>query len=78
MLGHAVTLVGADIPEHMQVIRFRNKIGKPADGEVDRRRFINEHLELNSRESSARIAKALQRLETVYPERETRDPWIFV
>lgn len=67
VLGHAVTLVGADIPEHLQVIRHRHKIGKPADGEVDRRRFINEHLELNSRESSARIAKALQRLETVYP-----------
>jgi hypothetical protein len=64
-LGHAATLVQADIREYLNAMWSRKGIRK--DGEVDRRRFINKVIELTSRRSSSEIPEALQDLELSYP-----------
>lgn len=64
-LGHAATLIKADISEYLNVIRLRSGIKKQADR--DPRRFINRAIELTSRIPSGEIPKALQLLEVSYP-----------
>ena len=66
-LGHAATLIRADITQHLNAMRIRKRILKPAPGERERRRFINLSLELTSRVPSSGIPDALQRLERDYP-----------
>jgi hypothetical protein len=75
-LGHAATLVRADIREHMNAMWDRLGIRKPAagSGEVDRRRFINRDLELTSRIPSEAIPDVLQQLFTSYPSTDDRRP----
>ena len=57
-LGHAATLIHADIPEYMNTTIWKKNYISP-----DERRFIKRELELTSREDSGRITKALQDLE---------------
>ncbi|MEJ7848384.1 MAG: helicase-related protein [Pyrinomonadaceae bacterium] len=64
-LGHAATLIHADIPQYMQTTLWKKNY-VPSD----RRRFINRDLELTSRENSARITKALQDLERKFGSAE--------
>jgi hypothetical protein len=60
-LGHAATLIHADIPEYMKTTVWDKKqIAK------ERRRYINKYLELTSRVDSAEITEALQDLERKY------------
>lgn len=60
-LGHAATLIHADIPEYMKTTVWDKKqIAK------ERRRYINKYLELTSRIDSAEITEALQDLERKY------------
>lgn len=68
-LGHAATLIRADIREHLNAQWDRHGIRKPdpKSGEADRRRFINRDLELTSRIASDSIGAALQQLFNVYP-----------
>ncbi len=75
-LGHAATLVRADIREHMNAMWDRLGIRKPAAGseEVDRRRFINRDLELTSRIPSDAITDVLQQLFNTYPGSDDRRP----
>jgi len=64
-LGHAATLIHADIREYLNAMWIRKGIHK--EGEIDPRRFINRPIELTSRVSSSEIPEALQALETSYP-----------
>ena len=64
-LGHAATLIRADIREHLNAMWSRKKIRKTDT--FDERRFINRVLELTSRVSSTDIPKSLQKLELEYP-----------
>ncbi|SEN81682.1 Helicase conserved C-terminal domain-containing protein [Lihuaxuella thermophila] len=59
-LGHAATLVSADIPEYMRAMWNRKNIAK------ENRRFINKLIELTSRADSSEIPKYLQELELKY------------
>ena len=63
-LGHAATLVRADIPGHLNAMWSRKKIKKTDT--FDERRFINQVLELTSRISSNDIPESLQKLEIEY------------
>ncbi|KXK06604.1 MAG: helicase family protein with metal-binding cysteine cluster [Acidobacteria bacterium OLB17] len=57
-LGHAATLIHADIPEYMKTTVWNKKqIARES------RRYINKYLELTSRIDSAEITEALQSLE---------------
>jgi len=75
-LGHAATLVRADIREHMNAMWDRLGIRKPAadSNEMDRRRFINRDLELTSRIPSDAITEVLQQLFNPYPGSDDRRP----
>lgn len=75
-LGHAATLVRADIREHMNAMWDRLNIRKPApdSGLPDARRFINRDLELTSRISSDSITDVLQQLFNVFPGSSERRP----
>ena len=75
-LGHAATLVRADIREHMNAMWDRLDIRKPAEGSghVDRRRFINRDLELTSRIPSDAITDVLQQLFNTYPASDAARP----
>ena len=64
-LGHAATLVSADIREYLNAMWVRKGIWK--DGETDPRRFINKSIELTSRIPGNEIPQALQSLEVSYP-----------
>lgn len=61
-LGHAATLIKANIPEYMKVF-CKEPFVKP-----ERRRYINWDLELTSRKSGNEITKALQDLERKYDD----------
>lgn len=61
-LGHAATLIRADIREHLNAVWDRRGIRRPAAGESDRRRFINRDLELTSRIQSSEVTNVLQQL----------------
>lgn len=75
-LGHAATLIRADIREHMNATWDRLSIRKPAagSGAPDVRRFINRDLELTSRIPSDAITEVLQQLFNPYPGSEERRP----
>jgi hypothetical protein len=62
-LGHAATLISADIPEYMRVLWRRFGIRR-SDGEdkAKLRRFINNDLELTSRVPSSEVTRTLDRL----------------
>lgn len=69
-LGHAATLIRADIREYMNAMWDRLNIRKPEHGstERDRRRFINRDRELTSRIASTRVSDALEELFASYTE----------
>ena len=67
-LGHAATLIRADIREYLNAMWSRKKIRKTET--FDERRFINRVLELTSRVSSTDIPESLQKLELEYPSKE--------
>ena len=71
-LGHAATLIRADIREYMNAMWDRLNIRKPEPGsaEPDRRRFINRDRELTSRIASSRVSEALEELFAIYKEGE--------
>lgn len=71
-LGHAATLVSADIPQYMDAIRLRKGIRK--DESRDPRRFIYKSIELTSRIPSCDIPQALQALEVKYPFKDKNYP----
>jgi hypothetical protein len=63
-LGHAATLLRADIRDYMNAMWDRLDIRSPKEGgdTPDRRRFIDRDLELTSRVQSSQIPEALKRL----------------
>lgn len=65
-LGHAATLIRADIREHLNAVWDRLNIRKPNSGDPDLRRFVNRDLELTSRIQSSDITNVLQELFTIY------------
>lgn len=67
-LGHAATLVSADIREYLNAMWIRKGIRKTDD--FDPRRFINRHIELTSRIPSTQIPHFLEALEIGYPSDE--------
>lgn len=68
-LGHAATLVEADIPEYMWAIVSRDHIPK----ELCRRFLTSE--ELTSRRTADEIPKILDRLEITYPRQSDDAPY---
>jgi hypothetical protein len=75
-LGHAATLIRADIREYLNAVWDRLNIRKPAkdSGTPDLRRFINRDLELTSRIQSSEITDVLQQLFNAYPGADDRRP----
>lgn len=75
-LGHAATLIRADIRDYLNAMWDRLSIRRPESGEkeLDQRRFINRDLELTSRIQSSAITEVLQQLFNSYPGNETRRP----
>jgi len=71
-LGHAATLIRADIREYLNAMWSRKKITK--GDEFDERRFINHAIELTSRISSSDIPESLQKLELEYPSEDGGRP----
>ncbi|MDX6611743.1 MAG: hypothetical protein QOD75_929 [Blastocatellia bacterium] len=69
-LGHAATLIRADIREYLNAVWDRLDIRKPEAGSdaPDLRRFINRDLELTSRIQSSEITEVLQSLFANYNE----------
>lgn len=67
-LGHAATLISADIREYLNAMWIRKGIRKTDDN--DPRRFINRHIELTSRIPSSQIPQLLQALEINYPSKD--------
>lgn len=65
-LGHAATLIQADIREYLNAMWKRKNIHKE-EGK-DPRRFIHEAIELTSRIPSTEITQKLQELEISYPQ----------
>ena len=72
-LGHAATLLGADIREYLNAMWLRLGIEKPAEGAPELRRFINRDLELTSRIPSGQIPDLLQQLFATYTGDKERD-----
>lgn len=64
-LGHAATLIRADIREYLNAMWIRKRIHKTSD--TDPRRFINRAIELTSRIPNTDIPRYLQDLECDYP-----------
>ena len=69
-LGHAATLIRADIREYLNAMWDRMNIRRPAEGSgaADLRRFINRDLELTSRIQSSQITEVLQDLFNRYTD----------
>lgn len=63
-LGHAATLVSADIREYLNAMWIRKGIRKI--GNIDPRRFVNKVIELTSRIQNTEIPQYLQDLEIDY------------
>lgn len=63
-LGHAATLIRADIREYMNAMWDRQGLKKVLGGEeaLQKRRFINRDLELTSRVQSSQVPEILQQL----------------
>lgn len=68
-LGHAATLIHADIPEYMKTTVWDKK-----QVPKEKRRYVNKYLELTSRIDSAEITEALQDLERKYGTEEKIKP----
>ncbi|MBP8745143.1 MAG: hypothetical protein KBH86_08450 [Syntrophorhabdus sp.] len=64
-LGHAATLVSADIVEYLNAMWIRKGIRKT--GNADPRRFIHRTIELTSRIQNTEVPQCLQELEIDYP-----------
>ncbi|MFC1680347.1 helicase-related protein [Pseudomonadota bacterium] len=67
-LGHAATLIKADIPEYISVICRRlglSRLWSEAAGE--KRRWVNHDMELTSRVQNSEITEYMDRLFTRYP-----------
>lgn len=64
-LGHAATLIRADIREYLNAMWHRKEIRRTET--FDERRFVNHFIELTSRISSTEIPESLQKLELRYP-----------
>jgi hypothetical protein len=75
-LGHAATLIRADIREYLNALWDRLEIRKPAPetNAPDLRRFINRDLELTSRIQSSEITNVLQQLFNSYPGTDDQRP----
>lgn len=75
-LGHAATLIRADIREYLNAVWDRLEIRKPKpdSGQPDLRRFINRDLELTSRIQSSQITEVLQQLFNHYPPTDQQRP----
>jgi len=75
-LGHAATLIRADIRDYLNAMWDRLNIRRPEPGTggVDGRRFINRDLELTSRIQSSAITEVLQQLFNPYPGGENHRP----
>jgi len=67
-LGHAATLIRADIREHLNAVWSRKGIKKA--GGKDLRRFVNRDIELTSRVSSSEVPEYLQALGLDYPDHD--------
>lgn len=67
-LGHAETLIHADIREYLNAMWIRKGIQKTET--YDPRRFINNDIELTSRIPSNKIPEHLQDLEASYPDND--------
>ena len=67
-LGHAATLVKADIPEYMSVICRRLGLSRTWSEEAGKkRRWINQDMELTSRVQNSEITEYMDRLFSRYP-----------
>lgn len=74
-LGHAATLIAADIPEYTRVLWRRFGLGKgAAEDRKKLRRYINQSLELTSRVSSSEVTAALDALFNRYPGKTGQRP----
>ena len=73
-LGHAATLIQADIRERLNAMWDRIGLTKRDGGETAaaKRRFINRDLELTSRIQSSQIPETLQELFTPYVDDDSR------
>lgn len=71
-LGHAATLISADIREYLNAMWSRKRIKKTENG--DPRRFVNKYIELTSRVPGSDIPNALQSLESKYPVEDNEYP----
>jgi hypothetical protein len=71
-LGHAATLIRADITDYLNAMWDRLEIR--SDGTTDPRRFINADRELTSRIQSSEIPNVLQQLSPGGTERRTLIP----
>jgi len=71
-LGHAATLVRAEIAERIKTLCLRKGLYRRGPGQ--RWRVIREQIELTSRVPSGRIAASLADLETAYPATDERQP----
>jgi len=66
-LGHAATLIKADIPEYIGVLARRLGLAHLLDAEgKQRRRWINQDMELTSRIQNSEITECMERLFTRY------------
>lgn len=72
-LGRASTLIQADIREYLNWTWARSGISDTAKTDQDRRRFINNDVELTSRVPSSDIPEILERLFTGHPDRDAID-----
>ena len=74
-LGHAATLIRADIREFLNAMwdRLGLRLADVKKAEVDPRRFLNASVELTSRVQSSEIPAILQRLFTPYDGSPTSD-----
>lgn len=78
-LGHAATLIRADIREHLNAMWDRLGLLKPPEGSGapdlrHLRRFINRDMELTSRIQSSEITEVLRQLFNSYPGTEDQRP----
>lgn len=67
-LGRASTLIQADIREYLNWIWQRTGVSNSRQEGIDRRRFINNDVELTSRVPSTQIPEVLERLFTGLPD----------
>lgn len=74
-LGHAATLIKADIPEYMNVICRRLGLSKLWSDEAgEKRRWINADMELTSRVQNSEITEYMDRLFSPYPGKSGEQP----